>query len=77
MNNFLGGIAAAGWSGAGTLGTVGVQYYGPPNRTITGSTGRVRTVSTLLATPVVWPVTGLNANARLGSMRRRLGKSGG
>lgn len=76
-NAWLGLIAGDGWPGAGQITFVGVQYYGPPNRTITGSTGRVRTVSTLLEVPQTYTVTGLNANTRLGSQRRRLGKSGG
>lgn len=75
-NTFISSVLSAGWSGSGTLTHVGVQYYGPPNRTITGSTGRVRTVSTILVTPEVWPVTGYGAFTRLGSQRRRLGKSG-
>ena len=74
--SFIGIVTAAGWSGAGSLAQVGIGYYGPPNRTITGSTGRVRTVSTLLATPEQYPVIGYAANTRLGSQRRRLGKSG-
>lgn len=74
--DFMEAVEAAGWSGSGALSHVGVQYYGPPNRTVTGSTGRVRTVSTLLETPVPYPVIGYNAFTRLGSQRRRLGKSG-
>lgn len=73
---FMEAVEAAGWSGAGTLSHVGVGYYGPPNRTITGSTGRVRTVSTLLETPDVYPIIGYTAFTRLGSQRKRLGKSG-
>lgn len=74
--SFMTAILADVWSGGTALAHVGVQYYGPPNRTITGSTGRVRTVSTLLAAPVTYSVTGYAAFTRLGSQRRRLGKSG-
>ena len=73
---FIAAVLADTWSGAGALTHVGIGYYGPPNRTITGSTGRVRTVSTALAFPVVYPVIGYAANTRLGSQRKRLGKSG-
>lgn len=74
FQTFITALLGSPWSGGGPLTHVGVQYYGPPNRTITSSTGRVRTVSTLLATPVVYPVTGYGAFVRLGSQRRRLGK---
>lgn len=50
---------------------VNVSFYGPPNRTITGSTGRVRTVSTVRATPLVDTVTGHVTRALIGSQRRR------
>lgn len=76
MTAFIVDVVAATWSGAGTLAHVAVGYYGPPNRTITSSTGRVRTVSTLLAVPDVFPVVGYRAFTRFGSQRRRLGKSG-
>ena len=72
---FIAAVAADVWSGGGALTHVGVQYFGPPNRTITGSTGRVRTVSTPLVTPVQWPVTSYGAKPRLGSARKRLGKN--
>jgi hypothetical protein len=73
---FMSVVLGAGWAGAGSLAHVGIGYYGPPNRTITGSTGRVRTVSTLLEVPDIYPVVGYAAYNRLGSQRRRLGKSG-
>ena len=50
---------------------VNVSYYGPPNRIITGSTGRVRTVSTVRATPIVDTALGGTVNLHLGSQRRR------
>lgn len=50
---------------------VNVSYYGPPNRTITSSTGRVRTVSTVRGTPIVDNVTGHVARKQIGSQRRR------
>jgi hypothetical protein len=62
---------------AGLIGThgltqlVNVSYYGPPNRIITSSTGRVRTVSTVRATPLVDNVTGHVARRQIGSQRRR------
>lgn len=81
--SFISAVAADVWSGGGTLAHVGVQYYGPPNKTHTSGSGRVSTVSSLAGTPgadltapVVWPVVGYGAFTRLGSQRKRLGKSG-
>jgi hypothetical protein len=66
------GTLAAFTAGAITLGLpVNVSYYGPPNRFITGSTGRIRTVSTGRAVPIVDEITGLSVNSHLGSQRRR------
>jgi hypothetical protein len=50
---------------------VNVSYFGPPNRTITGSTGRVRTVSTVRAVPIVDTITGHVTRSNIGSQRRR------
>jgi hypothetical protein len=50
---------------------VNVSYYGPPNRIITGSTGRVRTVSTVRAVPIVDTIVGIAVDTHLGSQRRR------
>jgi hypothetical protein len=57
---------------------VNVSYYGPPNRLITGSTGRVRNVSTVRGAtgspytgPAVDNITAVTFNPRLGSQRRR------
>lgn len=59
-------------SGATVWGEpVNVSYYGPPNRIITGSTGRVRTVSTVRAVPLVDIVTSFSGNIHLASQRRR------
>jgi hypothetical protein len=56
---------------SGVTNLVNVSYYGPPNRTITSSTGRVRTVSTVRGAPIVDPVTGHVARSNIGSQRRR------
>lgn len=48
-----------------------VSYYGPPNRTITGSTGRVKTVSTVRTVPLTDVITASAASAKIGSQRRR------
>jgi hypothetical protein len=48
-----------------------VSYFGPPNRIITGSTGRVRTVSTVRSTPIVDRITGHTVRSIIGSQRRR------
>lgn len=50
---------------------VNVSYYGPPNRVVTSSTGRVRTVSTLRAAPIVDTITGHVTRKVIGSQRRR------
>lgn len=50
---------------------VSVSYYGPPNRTVTGSTGRVRTLSTTRATPIIDPVSSVAVSPRVSSQRRR------
>lgn len=50
---------------------VNVSYYGPPNRTVTSSTGRVKTVSTVRAVPIVDTITGHVTRAKIGSQRRR------
>jgi hypothetical protein len=54
-----------------TTHLVNVSYMGPPNRMITGSTGRVRTVSTVRAIPIVDVVTGHVTRNQIGSQRRR------
>jgi hypothetical protein len=56
---------------SGVTNLVNVSYYGPPNRTITSSTGRVRTVSTVRGAPIVDAVTGHVARSQIGSQRRR------
>jgi hypothetical protein len=50
---------------------VNVSYYGPPNRFLTGSTGRIRTVSTVRTTPILDAAVGPTLNPKLGSQRRR------
>jgi hypothetical protein len=78
VTNFLNAIEAIQTSleGASSSGTaitapVNVSYYGPPNRIITGSTGRVRTVSTVRATPLVDTIQAIAVDTHLGSQRRR------
>jgi hypothetical protein len=48
-----------------------VSYYGPPNRTITSSGGRVRTVSTVRAAPIVNDIVGSVGRKVIASQRRR------
>jgi hypothetical protein len=68
----LSAIAAAYPIGGATFETmVSVSYYGPPNRTVTGSTGRVRTLSTTRATPLIDPWSSFSVIAKVGSQRRR------
>lgn len=54
-----------------TTAIVNVSYMGPPNRMITSSTGRVRTVSTVRAAPIVDTITGHVTRNKIGSQRRR------
>jgi hypothetical protein len=68
----LSALAAAYPIGAATFESmVSVSYYGPPNRTVTGSTGRVRTLSTTRVTPLIDPWSTFNVSPKLGSQRRR------
>jgi hypothetical protein len=66
-------IALEGDAGGGTNidTSCSVSYYGPPNRIITGSTGRVRTVSTVRTVPLVDPVQASSVNVHVASQRRR------
>jgi hypothetical protein len=48
-----------------------VSYYGPPNRTVTGSTGRVRTLSTVRAVPIVDDWDSYRVSNKVSSQRRR------
>lgn len=62
----------AGPVGASVVGSqVAVSYYGPPNRLITGSTGRVRTISTVRATPIVDVLSSFQPRPKVASQRRR------
>lgn len=66
------GAWVASMAGVGGItNIVNVSYYGPPNRIITGSTGRVRTVSTVRGTPIVDLITGHVTRRAIGSQRRR------
>jgi len=67
INNLLGTT----YGGFTVNKLVNVSYYGPPNRTITGSGGRVRTVSTVRGTPIVNDITSSEAKKNIGSQRRR------
>jgi len=68
----LNAVPAAGPIGAAALvSQCVVSYYGPPNRTITGSTGRVRTVSTTRAVPIVDLISGFTISPKVASQRRR------
>lgn len=68
----LAAVPAAGpIGGAALVSQAVVSYYGPPNRFITSSTGRVRTVSTVRATPVVDLIPGFTMSPKVASQRRR------
>lgn len=69
--SFIGNIIGFSSGSTTITGFVNVSYYGPPNRLITGSTGRVRTVSTVRAAPIVDSITGHVTRQKVGSQRRR------
>lgn len=71
VENVYGELVGESFAGCTVVAQCNVSYYGPPNRIITGSTGRVRTVSTVRTTPIVDPVMGPTLNPKLGSQRRR------
>lgn len=50
---------------------VNVSYYGPPNKLVTGSTGRVKTVSTMRTTPIVDGIVAHSVHQNVTSQRRR------
>lgn len=70
---FIGGMQGSLWSGATSMAPVAVQYFGPPNIVKTNASGRVKTVSSQLAVPNVFPISAFVGKTRLGSQRRRLG----
>lgn len=58
--------------GPATFGSFcSVSYYGPPNRTVTGSTGRVRTISTTRTTPLIDDWGTFTVSPKVSSQRRR------
>jgi hypothetical protein len=68
----LAAVVAAGPVGSAVIGSqCNVSYYGPPNRIITGSTGRVRTISTTRSTPIIDDLPSFSVNRKLASQRRR------
>lgn len=71
LANFFTAVAAAGWSGAGTLLHVNVSYYAGFHVVTSPTTGRARNVPTLRGTPVVDTITSVFTQQRVGSQRRR------
>lgn len=68
----LNAIGAAFPLGSATIvGFLAVSYYGPPNRTVTGSTGRVRTISTTRVTPLEDGWSTFVISNKVASQRRR------
>ena len=71
-STILGAVPAAGPIGAAALvSQCVVSYYGPPNRFITGSTGRIRTVSTVRGAALVDLISTFTVSPKVGSQRRR------
>lgn len=75
VNNLRAGIIGVTAGTTVLAEDVNVSYYGPPNRTVTSSSGRVHTASTLRAVPLVDDITSLQCEAIYGTQRRRLDRS--
>ena len=72
---FFAAILAAGWAGAGTLTQSQISYHEGFTVIINPITGRARNVPKVRASALVDTVTGYTGRQRIGSQRRRLGKS--
>jgi hypothetical protein len=71
VNALFTAIAAAGWTGAGTLSQVNVSYYSGFTVVTNPTTHRARNVPTVRVSPVIDPVTAIHAQASIGTQRRR------
>ena len=65
-------IAAAGWSGAGTISQVNVSYFSGFTVVTSPTTGRARNVPTVRATPLIDPIVDVVGRQPFGSQRRRV-----
>jgi hypothetical protein len=72
---FFTAVFAAGWSGAGSLSLVQVSYFSGFTVVTNPLTGRARNVPTKRVAAVTNTVSSYVVRARIGSQRRRLGKS--
>ena len=72
---FFTAVLAAGWALAGTLSHVNVSYKSGFTAVENPITGRYRNVPKTRAVPIVDPVTALIGRQRIGTQRRRNGKS--
>ena len=75
VSTFFTAVNAAGWALAGTLGQVSVSYYEGFHVVTNPITGRARNIPLVRAVPLVDPITAYVGRQRIGSQRRRLGKS--
>jgi hypothetical protein len=75
LTGMFAAIAAAGWSGAGTIAQVNVSYHSGFTVVTSPTTGRARNVPTVRAVPLVDDVVTVLGRARVASQRRRLGRS--
>jgi hypothetical protein len=71
MANYEVGIQASVWAGGGTLQAVSVSYYAGFT-THTGTTGRVKNVSTVRPVTVIDPLTSFSFATGIASQRKRL-----
>lgn len=75
VTDYMASVVAAGWALAGTLTHVNVSYFAGFTVQISPGTGRARNVPTKRAAPVINPVLAVVLRQRIGSQRRRLGRS--
>jgi hypothetical protein len=75
FEGFITAVGTTPWAGSGTLTQVSVSYYAGFTVITNPLTGRARNVPTLRVAPVIDDVQSIIARLRVGSQRRRLGKS--
>lgn len=75
FESFVGAIAASGWAGAGSIDQVNVSYFEGFVAVENPITHRYRNIPTPRVTPLQDLVRAWEARTRVGSQRRRLGKS--
>lgn len=75
LGSFFSDVVGAGWSGSGSITQVNASLFEGFTVEISPSTGRARNVPTKRASALVDPITTVVVQQRVGSQRRRLGRS--